>query len=306
MLKPNQLRAALKGIQVVLVTPMKEDFSLDLDGLAANIRDLLRWEIHGLIVAGTYGEYPTLSGDERTALFETAAQAAESKVPVIGCVAHSSTREAAALAERGARAGLDGVMIAPPFGSEAQPIDVINHFKTVARATDIGNVIYNDPGIGAYMQPPLLGRVVDEVDNICGAKVGATDVREMDALTHANGRKIAVICGSDTMMITAYGLGMAGVTSSKTGPFPELLTQTWKLLTQDRITEARRLHEAWRPYRELSARCGEPATMKVAQEMRGRAGGPVRPPLHSLSASEREEVRALVQMLTEVKDTKAA
>lgn len=201
------------------------------------------------------------------------------------------------MAERAAEAGVDGILVAPPFLSETGPDEIVGHFRAAASAVDLGVLIYNDPDLGVYLDTALLGRIADEVDGICGVKHGSTDLRELDRLTDALGDRLAIVSGSDTMAIPAYVLGLDGITSSRTGPFPELIPQIWRRLEENDLAQARRLHEGWRAYREISARLGEPATMKAAHELRGRPGGPVRPPLRPLNAEEKEELRGVVDRI---------
>ena len=257
-MNPEELRSRLHGVQVVLVTPMKDNLEVDLDGLAANVHTILEYAVDGLVVSGTYGEFATLSSDERIAMFRTVSEAAGGQVPVIGCVAHSATREVISLAERAVEAGVDGILVAPPFLSETNADEIVDHFKAAANAVDVGVAIYNDPDLGVYLDTELLARIADEVEGVCATKHGATDVRELNRLVDTLGARLAIICGSDTMAIPAYVLGLDGITSSRTGVFPELIPRIWKCLEGNDVAEARRLHEGWRAYREVSSRLGEP------------------------------------------------
>ena len=187
-MKPDELRSRLHGVQVVLVTPMKEDLEVDLDGLAANVHTILEHGVDGLVVSGTYGEFPTLASDERVEMFRTVAATAAGRVPVIACVAHSSTREVVSLAERAVDAGADGILVAPPFLSEAGPDEVVDHFRAAADAVDVGVAIYNDPDLGTYLDTALLARIADEVEGVCATKHGATDIRELTRLVETLGR----------------------------------------------------------------------------------------------------------------------
>ena len=302
-MKPEELRSRMRGVQVVLVTPMKENLEVDLDGLAANVHRLLEHAVDGFVVSGTYGEFPTLASDERIEMFRTVAAVAAGRVPVIACVAHSSTGEVVSLAERAVDAGADGILVAPPFLSEANPDEIVDHFRAAANAVDVGVAIYNDPDLGTYLDTALLARIADEVEGVCATKHGATDIRELNRLVETLGDRLAIICGSDTMAIPAQVLGLDGITSSRTGVFPELIPRIWKHLEANDVAEARRLHEGWRAYRRISSRLGEPATMKAAHELRGRPGGPVRPPLHPLDSRQREELRGAVDEITAFIDT---
>jgi 4-hydroxy-tetrahydrodipicolinate synthase len=296
-MKASQL-GALRGVQAILVTPFTPELEVDHNGLAANVDVLLRRGVHGFIVSGTYGEFPSLTIEERISLFRTVCQAAGDRVPVIACIAHSSTREVLRLGEAAIEAGASAIMTTPPFVSEPSDADIIAHFAEVARHFPVGLVIYNNPRLGITLSPALLGRIVDEVSTVVGVKQGATDVRELESTMEALGSRIAVLCGSDTMITTGLGLGMPGCTSTNAGAFPELMLQIWGAFQKDRWAEARQLHASWRPFRSFAARAGQPATVKAAIDARGWRGGPVRPPLRILTADERDQLRPIVSALT--------
>ena len=297
-MKPDDLKRKFQGLQVVLITPMSDDLSVDLKGLEDNVRTVLAHGVDGLVVSGTYGEFSTLSADERTEMFRVVASAAGGAVPVIGCVAHSSTREVISLAERAVGVGIDGVLVAPPFLCEANADEIVGHFQSVASAVDVGVLVYNDPDLGVYLDVPLLARIADEVPSICGTKNGATDLRELYRLVDNLGERWTLVGGSDTLAIASHAIGFNGITSSRTGTFPELIPKIWRCLERNDIDGARRLQAAWRGYRELSSKFGEPATMKAAHELRGRPGGPVRPPLRPLGKDQCRELAGVVAQIT--------
>jgi 4-hydroxy-tetrahydrodipicolinate synthase len=294
----ENLRRLLQGIQAILVTPMNADLGVDYDGLAENVAALLHRGVHGFLVSGTYGEFPSLSIDERIGLFRTVCQAAERRVPVITCIAHSSTRAVLRLGEAALEAGASALMTTPPFVTEAGDAEIVAHFADLSRRFPAGLVIYNNPRLGVALSPDLLCRIVDEAGTVVGVKQGATDVRELEASVGLLGSRIAVLCGSDQMITTGLGLGMPGCTSTNAGAFPELMVQIWKAFQEDRWTDARRLHALWRPFRSFAARAGQPATVKAAIDARGWHGGPVRPPLRTLTAHEADSLRSIVSTLT--------
>lgn len=292
-----ELRAALRGVVAILVTPLTPGLEVNEDGLAANVDALGRAGVHGFIVSGTYGEFPSLSTEERIRLYRTVCRAARDRAPVIACIAHSSTAEVLRLGEGAVEAGAAALMATPPFVTEASDADIVGHFADVARRFPAGLVVYNNPRIGVSLSPALLARIVDEVPTVAGLKQGATDVRELESTVEMLGERIAVLCGSDQMITTGLGLGMPGCTSTNASAFPELMLAIWNAYTKDQWTEARRLHALWRPFRAFAARAGQPATVKAAVDIRGWHGGPVRPPLRPLHAEEVDRLRPIVSAL---------
>ena len=151
----ENLRRSLHGIQAILITPMKANREVNYDGLAENLAALLRRGVHGFLVSGTYGEFPSLSIDERAGLFRTVCQAVERRVPVIAFIAHSSTRAVFRLGEAALEAGASALMTTPPFVTEVGEADIVAHFADLSRRFPAGLVIYNNPrlGVGAVPGP---------------------------------------------------------------------------------------------------------------------------------------------------------
>jgi 4-hydroxy-tetrahydrodipicolinate synthase len=203
------------------------------------------------------------------------------------------------LSEGAIDAGASALMLTPPFVSEVDESAIVEHFATVARRFPVGLVIYNNPRLGVALTPTGLGRIVGEVEGISGLEQGATDVRELEETVERVGSRIAVLCGSDTMMTTGLGLGMPGCTSTNAGAFPELIFGIWRAFRQDAWAEARRLHAMWKPFRVFAAQTGQPATVKAAIDLRGWRGGPVRPPLRTLTSAERKQLQPIVEGLAD-------
>lgn len=291
----------LVGIYTIFLTPFTSNGELDLDAAADNTDYLIRQGMSGIVVAGTYGEYVTLTTDERKVLLRSVIAAAKGKVPVIACTAAGSTAEVIAYTLDAEDAGADGAMITPPYGMiEPTEAAIVSHFEAVASATGTALLLYNNPNISPSLAPELLARLAD-IDGYVGIKQGAITFSEHAELIALAGDRLRVFSGSDQMMVGSLALGSAGVSSTQSNFIPETIRDTYDAMCRGDLVEARRLFQSWAPFRRFARRAGQPASAKAAVELLGRRSGGVRAPLVPLTTGQRAELaRILTDMGLEV------
>ena len=294
----------LVGIYTIFLTPFTSGGDLDLDATAENTDYLIRQGMSGIVVAGTYGEYVTLTSDERRALLRSVIAAAHGRVPVIACTAAGSTAEVIAYTRDAEDAGADGAMITPPYGMlEPTEAAIVSHFEAVAKATNTALLLYNNPNISPSLAPELLARLAD-IDGYVGIKQGAITFSEHAELIALAGDRLRVFSGSDQMMVGSLALGSVGVSSTQSNFIPEIIRDTYEAMRRGDLAEARRLFQSWAAFRRFARRVGQPAAAKTAVELLGRRCGGVRAPLVSLTAAQRAELaKILADMGLEVRTT---
>lgn len=284
----------LVGVYTIFLTPFTANGDLDLDAAAENADYLIGQGMHGIVVAGTYGEYVTLTKDERQALLRTVIKAAEGRVPVIATTAAGSTADVIAYTRDAEEAGADGAMITPPFGMiEPTESATVTHFETVARDTKIALLLYNNPNISPSLAPELLARLAD-IDGYVGIKQGATTFTEHAELIALAGDRLRVFSGSDQMMVGSLALGSIGVSSTQSNFIPTIIRDTYEAMCRGDLAEARRQFQRWAPFRRFARRVGQPAAAKAAVELLGRRCGSVRPPLAPLTSAQRAELAKIL------------
>jgi len=287
----------LVGIYTIFLTPFSSKGELDLDAAADNTNYLIGQGMNGIVVAGTYGEYVTLTIDERKSLLRSVISAAQSRVPVIACTAAGSTAEVIAYTLDAEDAGADGAMITPPYGMiEPTEASIIGHFEAVAKRTNTALLLYNNPNISPSLAPELLARLSD-IDGYVGIKQGAVTFSEHAELIALADKRLRVFCGSDQMMVGSLALGAVGVSSTQSNFIPKIIRDTYGAMCKGDLVEARRLFQSWAPFRRFARRAGQPASAKAATELLGRRCGGVRAPLVPLSGAQRSE---LAKILTEM------
>ncbi|MDB4895930.1 MAG: dihydrodipicolinate synthase, partial [Firmicutes bacterium] len=153
-----------------MVTPMKPDLSVDYARAAELARYLAESGSEGIVVAGTTGESPTLSRDEKLKLFETVVKAAGDKVVVIGGTGSYNTAETVALSQEAEATGIDGLLLVTPYYSKPPQEGLYQHFRAVAEATRLPCILYNVPSRTSVNLEARTTLRLAELPNIAGIK----------------------------------------------------------------------------------------------------------------------------------------
>lgn len=302
-----RLYERLTGVYTIFLTPFAPSGELDLDAAAQNADYLIHEQMNGIVVAGTYGEYVTMTTDERRALLRAVVSAVGGRVPVIAGTAAGSTAAVIANTRDAEDAGADGAMITPPYGMiEPTEAAIVAHFEAVAEGTSTALLLYNNPNISPSLAPELLARLAD-IDGYVGIKQGAVTFSEHAELVALAGDRLRVFSGSDQAMVGSLALGAVGVSSTQSNFIPQTIRATYEAMSRGDLAEARRQFLGWAPFRRFARRVGQPAAAKAAVELLGRRCGGVRAPLVSLTSDQRAELADLLtDMGLEVKLTRPA
>lgn len=280
------------GSITALVTPMREDGSLD----EGAFRSLVDWQIaegtHGLVPVGTTGESPTLTHDEHNDVVRWCVEEARGRVPVIAGAGSNSTAEAVALARRAEKDGADGVLIVTPYYNKPTQDGLYAHFRAVAEATGLPLIIYNIPGRSVVdMSVDTMARLY-ELPTVVGVKDATANLARVSAQRHKMGPDFIQLSGEDVTAIGFMAHGGHGCISvaSNVAPGPCAAFQEAciagdyrsALAYQDRLYP---LH--------VDLFCeSNPGPAKVALNMLGRCAETMRLPMAPCSDATREKVRA--------------
>ncbi|MCJ8145037.1 dihydrodipicolinate synthase family protein [Ancylobacter sp. A5.8] len=291
----TESRERLHGIFNITVTPFTADGALDKAGLARSIERVIGLGFDGILIGGTYGEFPAMSTDERAELFRVSMDVVGDRVPVMLCSAGSDARTVRDLtALAGDLGGLP--MVTPPFVSEVTDGQIIAFFKDMAPVSKTGILIYNAPGIGITLQPDVIEQLAT-IEGAVGIKQGDLSVTPIDRIANRLGGKLKLFCASDLAFLGPMMAGFDGISSTNSCALPELILATYRALEAGDAKTARELHQVWYPFRALARKHGQPQMVKLAMNLRGFDGGHVRSPLRDLEGAAVEEVTAMMQAL---------
>jgi 4-hydroxy-tetrahydrodipicolinate synthase len=296
-----ECRARLHGIFNIAVTPFHADGSFDYEGLAANIERVIALGYDGILIGGTYGEFPAMSADERAELFRRVMGIVGDRVPVMLCSAASDVRLVRDLTSlAGDLGGLP--MVTPPFVSEVTDAQIVSFFKDMAPLSKTGILVYNAPGIGITLNPATLEQLAD-IPGVAGVKQGDLSPTAIDQIANRLGGKIRLFCASDLAFLGPMMAGFDGISSTNSCALPELILAAYRAVESGDGATARDLHRLWYPFRALARSFGQPQTTKAAMNVRGFRGGAVRPPLRDLGRPELDKVAEVIGLLSA--DTRA-
>ena len=284
--------AHITGSLVAIVTPMHEDGSLDLDAF----RKLIDWHIKegtdGIVVVGTTGESPTVDFDEHHVLIKTAVEHAKRRVPIIAGTGANSTREAIELAAYAKQAGADMSLSVVPYYNKPTQEGLYRHFRAIAEAVDIPQIVYNVPGrTVADLQNETMLRLA-QVPHIVGLKDATANIERGSDLLRQLPPTIAVYSGDDATGIALMLLGGRGVISVTANVAPRLMHEMCVAALKPDPARARELNNRLLGlHRHLFVEANPiPVKWAVCRMKLIKAG--IRLPLTPLSENYHEQVRA--------------
>lgn len=285
----SQSAARLRGLFNITVTPFTADGSLDHAALAENIERVIGLGFDGLLIGGTYGEFPTMTVEERATLFRVVMDITGDRVPVMLCSAGSDLRTVRDLTVLAGELG--GIpMVTPPFVSEITDEQILAFFRDITPLSKTGIIIYNAPGIGITLSPPLLEELA-EIEGVVGLKQGDLNPTAIDRIANRLGGRLRLFCASDLAFLGPIMAGFDGTSSTNSGALPELILAAYRAVESGDAATARDLHRLWYGFRALARRHGQPQLVKAAMRLRGFKGGYVRLPLREISASATEALQ---------------
>lgn len=288
----DEALARVRGIFNITVTPFTSDGTVDKAAMRATIGRVLDLGYDGLLIGGTYGEFATMSAEERADLFRFVADEAGGRVPLLLCTAHSDVRVVSELTRLAS--GLGGLpMVTPPYVSEVEDAHIEAFFRHIAPVSRTGIMIYNAPGIGITLSPALVERLA-EIDGIVALKQGDLAPAVVDRLAATVVGHIRVLAASDLVFPGTLLAGFDGFSSTNSCALPEIILETYRRLTAGDAAAAGALHRRWYPLRALARRFGQPQTTKAAMTARGWIGGHVRPPLMDATPEQASQIASVV------------
>jgi dihydrodipicolinate synthase/N-acetylneuraminate lyase len=282
------------GVYVAVATFFDEAGALDLDAYQAHCAWLADGGVAGLVPVGSLGEYEALTDDERAAVVKAAMDSAGERVEVVPGVSGKSGGEARRWAEHAGEAGCKAVMCLPPTSHAPTGEEVVAHFAEVGRA-GLPIIAYNNPfSTRVDLTPALLARLQAEVPQVVAVKEFSQDVRRVAAIRQA-APGLDVICGCDDTLAEAVLMGATGWIAGFANAFPRRSVELFELCAARRWPEALERYLAFLPVLRWDADPRFVQAVKLALEVVGRYGGPVRLPRLPLPPAEAEEVRAAVR-----------
>ena len=286
---------AWTGIFPAITTQFADDQSVSLKDTAKQIERMIKAGCHGIIMIGTLGENRSLDIAEKQALIVTAVATAKGRVPVLAGVAENTTAQACRFAEAGKQAGLDGLMVLPAMGYKCDRRETLQHYRDVARATDLPIMVYNNPvAYSTDVTPDMFAELADE-KTLVAIKESSDDVRRLTDIVNRCGDRYTLFCGVDDLALESFMLGAKGWVAGLVNAFPDETVAIWNLAKAGRYQEARELYRWFMPMLHLDVSLKLVQYIKLAQAMVGAGTETVRRPRLELVGDERKFVEDVIR-----------
>jgi 4-hydroxy-tetrahydrodipicolinate synthase len=278
------------AVVTAMVTPFREDHTLDLDRAQELAVHLLEHGSDALVVAGSTGEAPTLTHREKVELFRVVIDAARGKGKVVCGTGTYSTAETVELSREAEDAGADGLLLVTPYYNKPPQRGLLEHFTLVAGAVSVPIVAYNIPGrTGTRIEHETL-LAMSQVSNIVGVKDSTGDFQAISRLIGEAPADFEVYSGDDWATFGYVCLGAVGVISVAGHLVGDRMKRIVELVAAGDVPGARAIHEELTPLFNALFITSNPIPVKTALELVGRPVGPPRLPLVPATAEERARI----------------
>lgn len=293
-----------QGCFVPLITPFKDDFSLDEAGLRRLVNYLIEEEkVDGLVPCGTTGESPTLTNAEHDKVIEIVVEETNGRAPVIAGTGSNSTAEAIERTKHAEAVGADASLQVGPYYNKPTQAGLLAHFEAIAEATTLPLFIYNIPGrTGRNIEPATILKLA-EINNIVGVKDAANDLNQTMALIAGRRRlhkPFFVLSGEDAMTFAMICLGADGAISAVANVIGREYTQMCHLALAGEYEKAREVHYQTLDVVKALFIETNPVPVKEALGMMGLPSGPPRLPLVPLTEKNRQLLKTTLSALGRV------
>lgn len=283
------------GVFPAVVTQMHQDQSLDLPSSARHFEALIQSGISGLIVCGSLGENQCLQPDEKRAVLKCAIETAKGRIPVLSGVAEMSTRAAIQYMQDGAQLGADGFMVMPPMVYKSDPRETEHWFRTLAKATPLPWMLYNNPvGYHTDVTPEMFAQIAD-IPNLTSIKESSANPRRITELRNLVGDRYQLFTGVDDLILECSILGIDGWVAGSGIAFPQENQKLWDLTRAGRWDEARTLYRWMQPLMKLDTHIHFVQYIKLLCQETGLGKEWCREPRLLLSGSERDQVLSIIR-----------
>ena len=284
----------LKGCGTALVTPFKEDLSIDEAALRRFVEFQISEGIDFVVPCGTTGESPTLSDAEHRRVVEIVMEEARGRVPVIAGAGGNNTAHVIKLARECERLGVDGLLSVTPYYNKPTQEGLYQHYKAIASATSLPIILYNvPPRTNVNIVPDTVVRLA-EIPNIVGVKEASGDISQIAEIITRVPTEFKVLSGDDSMTLPLIAVGGVGLISVASNEAPRKLTALTRASLDNNRDEARRLNRELFALMKANFIEASPGPVKAALAMMGKIKEMYRLPIVPVKPETREKLRTVL------------
>ncbi|OEH92719.1 4-hydroxy-tetrahydrodipicolinate synthase [Bacillus solimangrovi] len=281
-------------VLTAMVTPMKTNGDIDFQQTKNLINHLIDNGSDGLVIAGTTGESPTLTNEEKLELFTFTVETVAGRVPVIAGTGSNNTRASIQLTQDAEKCGVDGIMLVTPYYNKPNQEGMYQHFSTVAKATTLPVMLYNIPGRSAAGMTVETIIRLSQIDNIVSIKEASGDLEKMTRIIHETPDSFSLYSGDDGLTLPVLSIGGTGIVSVASHILGNEMQQMITHFYNGETKQAAQLHQELVPLMKAMFMAPSPSPVKAALQMSGLDVGGVRLPMVPLTDEERETLFEII------------
>lgn len=287
-----------KGMGVALITPFKEDGSVDYPALIRMVDHLVQNGADFLCVLGTTAETPTLTTEEKKEITRLVVERVNGRIPImLGCGGNNTQAVIDSL-KNDDFTGIDAILSVVPYYNKPSQEGIYQHYKAIAESTDLPIVLYNVPGrTGVNMTAETTLRIARDFKNVIAIKEASGNITQMDDIIKNKPENFDVISGDDGITFPLITLGAVGVISVIGNAFPKEFSRMTRLALQGDYANALKIHHSFTELFSLLFVDGNPAGVKAMLNAMGMIENRLRLPLVPTRITTFEKMRQILQEL---------
>ncbi|MDT0159333.1 4-hydroxy-tetrahydrodipicolinate synthase [Bacillus sp. AG4(2022)] len=282
-------------VSTAMVTPFDKKGHVDFTKTTQLINHLIENGTDSLVVAGTTGESPTLTKEEKLALFKHVVKVVDKRIPIIAGTGSNDTYASVEMTKKAEQIGVDAVMVVAPYYNKPNQEGLYQHFKTVAESTSLPVMVYNIPGRSVVNIAPETVIRLSQIPNIKAVKEASGDLNSMTAIIAGTDEDFLLYSGDDGLTLPAMAIGAAGVVSVASHVIGIEMQSMISSFLEGNVGEAAAKHQKLLPLMEGLFAAPSPVPVKTALQLKGIDTGSVRLPLVPLTEQERATLLNLFQ-----------
>lgn len=284
---------------VALITPFKEDESVDYEALGRLVDYQVQNGTDYLVVLGTTAETPTLTEEEKRNIIDLVVSHVRGRIPIVLGVGGNCTRNVVEQLKHGDFTGIDAILSVVPYYNKPSQEGIYQHYKAIANATKLPIILYNVPGrTGVNMTAETTLRIAREFENVVAVKEASGNITQMDDIIKNKPDRFNVISGDDGITFPLVTLGAIGVISVIGNAFPREFSRMVRLALAGDYDSARTIHHSFTELFSLLFVDGNPAGAKSMLSMMGFIENKLRLPLVPTRIVTYEKIREVLRQLS--------
>ena len=284
-----------KGVFPAIITPFNKDGSINEEEYKALIDFQIEGGVDGIVVAGTTGESPTLTHDEKLNLIKLTIQHVNKRVIVIAGTGSNSTQASIEASQEAEKLGVDGLMIVNPYYNKPTQEGLYLHFKAVHDATSSPIMIYNIKGrTGVNVETPTLMRIIKDCPRVKSVKEASGDINQMKDVISQVPDYFTVLSGDDGITLDLIKAGGHGVVSVAANAIPDRMVKMVKAALDGNLDEAEKLNQDLVRFFEVEFIETNPIPIKAALAMMGKCQETYRLPMCNIQSENKEKLKKVL------------